>query len=87
MGKTDQTAKTQEGQKVGSKATVTVEYNEAGHIQMGLDCPGEIKDGQPSVVAELAMVGCEAIAEAIRERFSVKHEQIGRARRPDEQTH
>lgn len=86
MTSASQPEQTVSSQEMGSKATITVEYLD-GNVQMSLDCPGEVNGGKPTVVASLAMHGCEAIGEAIREHFKVKHELVSNKRSPGDSTH
>lgn len=62
------------GMKVGARATITLESLEKG-FQVGLDFHGDKMGEDPTIVQVLAMVGCDAIREAIRETFDVQQEQ------------
>jgi hypothetical protein len=66
------------GMKVGTKATITLESLEKG-FQVGLDFHGENMSQDPTVIQTLAMVGCDAIREAIRETFNVEQEHCVRS--------
>lgn len=61
---------------MGTKATITIEATDQG-VQVGLSFADRYQgiDGQETAVQHLALVGVEAIRDAIHEMFKVNEEQ------------
>lgn len=60
---------------MGTKATIQIEAGPEG-LTIGLDLHGEKITSNPAAVQVLALVGVDAIREAIREQFNVTGEEV-----------
>jgi len=66
----------------GQAATITITPNPEG-MQLSVKFGEEKADlSNPTIVQGLALIGCEAIREAIRERMNVTSEEVARYDKP-----
>ena len=64
-----------EALSMGTKATISISAGPEG-LNIGVDLHGDNMTSNPTAVQCLAMVGVDAIREAIREQFNVTSEKV-----------